>query len=320
MQKLLGVIVAAGIAAAAWTFVHLFEVKGLENISVVARDELTDGPLPARNIHGDSIRVAAFNIQVFGPSKAGKPNVMHALAKIIRQFDVVAIQEIRTKDRNLLYQLQDQVNLDGARYEIVAGPRLGRTVSKEQFAYIFDTERIEMDRYQLYTVRDPEDVIHREPLVGWFRVRGPDPKEAFTFTLINVHTDPDEAKEEVAALNYLFDEVRNDGRGEDDVIMLGDFNADGKTIQALGGEALTAPIQTMTNTRGTKQYDNVLFDERATVEFNGRAGVYDFLREFNLTIDEALQVSDHLPVWAEFSIYEGGRRARLAERPDAATR
>ena len=38
----------------------------------------------------------------------------------------------------------------------------------------------------------------------------------------HVHTDPDEAKEEVAALHFLFDEVRNDGRREDDVIMLGD--------------------------------------------------------------------------------------------------
>lgn len=314
MQKFFGVLVAAGIAAAAWTFVHMFEVKGLEHIQVVSRDQL-GGPLPARDVNGETIRVAAFNIQTFGPSKAGKPQIMHALAKIIRQFDIVAIQEIRTVDRNLLYQLQDYVNLEGDKYEIVAGPRLGRTVSKEQFAYIFDSQRIEMDRYQLYTVRDPGDVIHREPLVGWFRVRGPDPRRAFTFTLVNVHTDPDEAKEEVAALNMLFDEVRNDGRGEDDVIMLGDFNANSETIAKLGGSALTASIQKMTNTRGTKQYDNVLFDERATVEFSGRAGVYDFLREFNLTIDDAVVISDHLPVWAEFSVYEGGGRNRVADRP-----
>ena len=319
MQKFVGVLVAAGIAAAAWAFVHLFEVKGLENLQVVSREQLSDGPLPARDVQGETIRVAAFNIQVFGPSKAGKPKVMHALGRIIRQFDIVAIQEIRTQDRNLLYQLQDYVNQDGGRYEIVAGPRLGRTVSKEQFAYIFDSNRIEMDRYQLYTVRDPEDVIHREPLVGWFRVLGPDPRQAFTFTLVNVHTDPDEVKQEVAALTYLFDEVRNDGRGEDDVIMLGDFNASSKQIAELGGESLTAAIQKMTNTRGTKQYDNVLFDERATVEFKGRAGVFDFLREFNLTIDDALTISDHLPVWAEFSIYEGGA-GRLAQRPGATRR
>ncbi len=313
MQRLFAILVAGCIAAAAWTFVQMFEVQGLNLISVVPRDEISDGPLTQRGA-GETIRVASFNIQIFGPTKASKPKVMHSLARIIRQFDLVAIQEIRTIDRDLLYQLLDQVNADGQKYDIVAGPRLGRTDSKEQFAYIFDTRRIELDRYQLYTVQDPEDLIHREPLVGWFRVRGPDPKRAFTFSLINVHTDPDEAKQEVAALHSLFDEVRNDGRGEDDVIMLGDFNADNATIISLGSSSVTASVNKMTNTRGTKQYDNILFDERATEEFAGRAGVFDFLREFNLTIDEALEISDHLPVWAEFSMQEGGY-GRVANIP-----
>ncbi len=318
MQKLFGVIVAGCLAAAAWTFLQMFEVQGLDSISVVPRDEISDGPLPARD-SGETIRVASFNIQVFGPTKASKPKVMHALAKIIRQFDLVAIQEIRTTDRDLLFRFLDQVNAGGQKYDIVAGPRLGRTHSKEQFAYIFDTRRIEVDRYQLYTVQDPQDVIHREPLVGWFRVRGPDPKRAFTFTLINVHTDPDEAKSEVAALHSLFDEVRNDGRGEDDVIMLGDFNADSNTILSLGSSTVTASVNKKTNTRGTKEYDNILFDERATEEFSGRSGVYDFLREFNLTIDEALQISDHLPVWAEFNVQEGGY-GRMARSPKTSPR
>lgn len=38
------------------------------------------------------------------------------------------------------------------------------------------------------------------------------------------------------------------------------------------------------------------------------------MREFNLSLDQALQVSDHLPVWAEFSVYEGGRAGSVATR------
>ena len=52
----------------------------------------------------------------------------------------------------------------------------------------------------------------------------------------------------------------------------------------------------------------------ATVEFTGRGGVFDFLREYNLTLAQALEVSDRLPVWAEFSIYEGGQFGRVAQR------
>ena len=43
--------------------------------------------------------------------------------------------------------------------------------------------------------------------------------------------------------------------------------------------------------------------------------MFDFLREYNLTSDQALEVSDHMPVWAEFSVYEGGQPGRIATVP-----
>ena len=58
----------------------------------------------------------------------------------------------------------------------------------------------------------------------------------------------------------------------------------------------------------------MLFDARATTEFTGRSGVLDVMQEYHLTQEQALAVSDHLPVWAEFSIYEGGPPGRLAAR------
>ena len=65
-----------------------------------------------------------------------------------------------------------------------------------------------------------------------------------------------------------------------------------------------------TNTRGKKPTTTSLFSDRPPAEFTGRWGVFDMIREFNMTIDEALEVSDHMPVWAEFSIYEGGQGGR----------
>ena len=99
---------------------------------------------------------------------------------------------------------------------------------------IFDRASVEIDRTQLYTVDDPDDLLHREPLVGWFRVRGPPPDQAFTFSLINIHTDPDEVQHEINVLDDVFRAVRDDGRGEDDVILLGDLNADDRHLGQLG--------------------------------------------------------------------------------------
>ena len=203
------------------------------------------------------------------------------------------------------------------KYDFIIGPRLGRTTSKEQYAFVYDTATIETDRTAIYTVQDRNDLLHREPLVACFRARGPPPNEAFTFTLVNVHTDPDEVPQEVDALADVVRAVRSDGRGEDDILLLGDLNADEQRFGALARlPNVTWVISGVpTNTRGNKCYDNILFNRVATSEFTGVSGVVDLMREFQLTLDSALEVSDHLPIWAEFSTSEGGQPGRVAAQP-----
>jgi deoxyribonuclease-1-like protein len=107
------------------------------------------------------------------------------------------------------------------------------------------------------------------------------------------------------------------------VILLGDVNVNEKHLGELGKiSGLTYVVaNTPTNTRGDAQYDNIFFHTTATPEFTGRGGVFDFARAYNLPIEKrdnalaAIDVSDHLPVWAEFSVYEGGQPGPLASRP-----
>ncbi|HVX11813.1 MAG TPA: endonuclease/exonuclease/phosphatase family protein [Pirellulales bacterium] len=269
---------------------------------------------------GNTVRMASFNIQVFGEKKLAKRDVAEVLARVIRYFDVVAIQEIRDANDDFLARFLSLVNADGSHYTYVIGPRLGRTNSKEQYAFIYNAASVECDRQNVYTVDDPDDLLHREPLVAGFRVRGPPPEQAFTFTLIDIHTDPDEAQAELNVLDDVFRAVRNDGRGEDDVILLGDLNSDDHHFGELGQVGyITWVITGMpTNTRGTHLYDNIVFDSRATVEYDRRAGVFDLMNEFHITMDDALAISDHLPIWAEFSLVEGGAGA-LASRQASRT-
>lgn len=330
MNKPSMLILAVIAAAGTWFFFQNYRIDGLDKLTIVARDatkkpgknpdkpgSTTVPPAPKVNRSGESIRIASFNIQVFGQSKAAKPQVMSRLAHIVRQFDVVAIQEIRTKEQGMLPEFIDLINQGDRHYDFVIGPRQGRTVSKEQYAYIFDTASLEVDRSQIYSISDPGDHLHREPLVAWFRVRGPDPEQAFTFTLANVHTDPDEVKTEMNVMDDVFRAIQDDARNEDDVILLGDFNTDEHNIGELASiSGINWAISGLpTNTRGSESYDNLFMQEQATVEFNGRSGVFDFVRHFNLSLEEGLEVSDHLPVWAEFSIYEGGVPQPVAKLP-----
>jgi hypothetical protein len=46
----------------------------------------------------DTLSIATFNIQVFGQSKISKTDVMANVVTIIKNYDGVAIQEIRSKE------------------------------------------------------------------------------------------------------------------------------------------------------------------------------------------------------------------------------
>jgi deoxyribonuclease-1-like protein len=253
-----------------------------------------------------TVRVATFNIQVYGVSKAGKPEVMRILADVVRRFDVVAIQEIRAIDQTVLPQLVELANADGRAYDFVLGPRLGRTSSKEQYAYVYDTARLEVEPDSVYTIPDRNDRLHRAPLVARFRTRSPSRGREFTFTLVNVHTDPDEVRDEVDLLDEVIRFVRRSDDREDDVILLGDLNADERKLGELAAMPNVAWVISgePTNTRRTATYDNLVFDARATGEYTGRAGVLDLEATYGLSRERALEVSDHLPVWAEFTDFE----------------
>jgi endonuclease/exonuclease/phosphatase family metal-dependent hydrolase len=322
MKRLSSLAVALAAAAIGWFVLQQWQHGGLKGLSIsglsLGPQTGTRPPPPRGN---ETIRVATFNIQVFGESKLNDPEVMQIIVTILKNFDLIAIQEVRSVSQDVLPQLIELLNADRQyRYDYALGPRLGRTSNKEQYAFVFDTQTIEIDRYKLYTVDDPDDLLHREPLVGWFRARGPAPEQAFTFSLASIHTDPDEVDHELDVLDDVFFKVRDDPeRREDDVILAGDFNAKATSLRELGrikGLVKVVSGQTPTNTRHTAQYDNILFHQTATSEFTGRGGVFDFLREYNLTLQQAERVSDHLPVWAEFSVYEGGRSGPLAARSD----
>jgi deoxyribonuclease-1-like protein len=269
---------------------------------------------PAGSKPTDAITICSFNIQVFGESKIAKHQVVDVLARVVRNFDIVAVQEVRAKSDSVIPQFLSAINADGSRYQFVIGPRLGRTVSKEQYTFIYDSTRIEVDPSSVGTSPNPGDRLHRPPLHARFRVRANPPESGFSFWLVDTHTDPDEVSAEVNALADVFMEMKALRPDEDDVILLGDFNAGppqfGKIKQIPGvGWAVSGVT---TNTRRSKTYDNLIFDTRSTTEYTGRWGVLDLQNTFGLSIDKALEVSDHNPVWAAFRPLETQRVAGVA--------
>jgi len=56
---------------------------------------------------------------------------MDVLSRIIKRYDVVAIQEVRSQGQDVIPALLNLVNDADTSYDYVISERLGRTVSKE---------------------------------------------------------------------------------------------------------------------------------------------------------------------------------------------
>lgn len=258
------------------------------------------------------IRVGSFNLQSLGPTKLAKPHVSEMLVRILRQFDVIALQSVQSSRDDILPILTERLNQSGRSYDYVIGPRVGRGDAIEQFAFVFETSRVETDRYQLYTIEDPEDLITYDPLVAWFRAKEVPADRAFTFSLVNVHVLGDLNAGEHSLLPSIIQAVQSDGRQEDDWIILGDVGCGPQDLPVDRNSVRFAFTDVPTDVTGERARSVVLFSTAGTIEYTGRSGVFDFLRKFNLSLERALEVSDQLPVWAEFSAVEGGEPGRIA--------
>jgi len=252
----------------------------------------------------ETLRIGAFNIQVFGVTKASKPEVMDILADIIRTYDIIAIQEIRDASQTALPALIDLVNEDGSRYDYVVSERLGRTISKEQYAYIYNTDAVELTSTpQTYPEPPNTDPFHREPYIASFRALGGN----FDATLIVIHTDPDEATEEINELGAVVEYAQSSYPEEQDFIVMGDLNADGSyfdedSASTMSGSAYYWVIDDSvdTTTKSTDYtYDRIIITDSATFDLSGDAGVFRYDLEYGLTLDETVAVSDHYPVYAD---------------------
>jgi hypothetical protein len=65
-----------------------------------------------------------------------------------------------------------------------------------------------------------------------------------------------------------------------------------------------------------------MHDAAATKEYTGRAGVFSLVQYFGLSVEDALKLSDHHPIWAEYSAFEApapGAPQTIASDPYGST-
>ena len=261
-------------------------------------EETIDETLP-----NPTITLASFNIQIFGKSKREKEDVMNVLTDIVQQYDITAIQEVRdSSEKTVPYFVSRLNSKSGKTYDYVVSPRLGRTSSKEQYVFVYDTKTMQYTG-KSFVWDDSNDIFEREPFAAQFKSGDLD------FILVNIHTKPDDAGKEIMALEQVMKDTDAYFTDDNDVIVLGDYNSDGSYFSETINTGFRANTyywvigddQDTTVAASDNTYDRIVFNKEFTQEdYTGESGIVRFDQSFNLAPDFTKKVSDHYPVWAVF--------------------
>ena len=280
-----------------------------------------------------NLLIATWNVRQFGEvresfetegSPARNLRGLAHIAEIVRLFDVVAVQEIRRNTRGML-RLLDVLGPDWG--VVLSDTTRGDAGNDERLAFLYDRRRVIPSglagELVLPPLADgnPARQFARTPYAVSFRAG----EEEFVLVTLHVLYGDDDAPElrepELRAIAEWMAEWGDDPhRYHHDLIVLGDFNIDRRgdprfeaftSAGLMVPEALQAVRTTVTGSQA-KHYDQIAwFMGRIRMVPSGRAGVIEFgdavFRE--LTPQRmTFRVSDHLPMWAEFTIDRSGSR------------
>lgn len=225
----------------------------------------------------DKIRIANWNLKIFGNSKASDENLMQLYSSIIDDYDIVFVQEIRNKDQTAFTKLCSLL----PDYDCDVSSRAGRSTSKEQYGIIFK-KGIEVTKLKDFNP-DSQDRWERPPVEVTFDIGG------YELIVYNIHTKPTDVPSE---MNYLEDVVLS----ESNVMVLGDLNADCSYYNPSSEDDFDSWHWIIEDSEDTTvsstdcAYDRIILNDDAYEEYSG-SGI------FRGGIEP--EVSDHYLVWIE---------------------
>jgi endonuclease/exonuclease/phosphatase family metal-dependent hydrolase len=262
---------------------------------------------------------------------------LHAIAEIVSRFDVMAIQEAREELTALRYLMR----MLGPSWGLtLTDVTWGEPGNGERMAFVFDLRRVkpsglacELVVPEEWLAASEEDARANDKIRmdGLYRQFARTPyavsfeSAGQQFVLVALHVwygkKAKEREPELRAIARWL--ARWAGRGgpyEQNFIALGDFNIDRKgdpNWEAFASEGLRAPdeldeaLRTVTDKPGDPNfYDQIAwFHEngraKLSLTYTGRAGTFDWTQHLLEGVDETektWRISDHFPLWAEFSV------------------
>ncbi len=291
------------------------------------RRRIEASQLPCKTVDSNLI-VATWNLRSFGSvhrewsenDDSPKRNLraMACIAEVVKRFDVVAIQEVKSDTTAIRMLADDFLGPDwGLTMSDVSGGPKGNS---ERLAVVYDRRRVRPSGLAGEIVipageaGDPAGQFDRTPYIVGFQAGSE------RFSLLTAHirygsSAEDRVPELSALAAYTATELRKGAKAESEehnLIVLGDFNIDERgsnpLFQAFAETGLVVPdaLRDVKSTSGSKPkfYDQIAwFMGDLDLVTTDRAGGVDFAGAVfpELTVSQmSYRVSDHFPLWVEF--------------------
>ncbi|XP_068107986.1 deoxyribonuclease gamma-like [Hyperolius riggenbachi] len=258
------------------------------------------------------MKIASFNARRFGIKKCSDCKVFPIIAKIVARYEIIVLLEVFDAKEKAAKKLVEQLNSTcekGASYEYIISRPLGRNDYKEQYLFIYRADLVSVkEQYQYPDMQQgDEDSFAREPFIIRFESKKTAVRD---FVLIPVHTTPKDSVQEIDELYDVYLDVKDKWKTQN-IMFLGDFNADGayvskkkmNTIRLRTDKSFHWLITDDKDTTATTtdcSYDRiVVHDDLFQYIVPDSAKPFNFQKEYELTDEEALAISDHYPVEVE---------------------
>lgn len=246
-------------------------------------------------------KIISWNLENFGKSKS--QSTLNFIANTVRDYDIIAIQEVVAGygGSQSVAKLATLLNEKGAKWDyIVSDPTSGSSYKKERYAFLWKTNKAKL-KGEPWLEKKYNLEIDREPYFATFEVNKK------TFTLVNFHaiTKSKQPETEIKYFKFLPQQYPTLN-----LVFTGDFNCpESHTVfNPLKKMGYTSMLQKQKTTLKQKcngdiclasEFDNTFYNPNRLNHID--SGVILFYKKFN-TLQDARKISDHIPIWLEFSL------------------
>lgn len=246
-------------------------------------------------------KILSWNLENLGKSKT-EPTLNY-IAKKASAYDIIAIQEVVAGNggAQTVAKLAQVLNEKGFKWEYkISAPTTSSSYKTERYAFIWKTSKVKL-KSQPWLERIYHLEIDREPYFATFEINKK------SFTLVNFHaiTKTRQPETEIKYFKFLPAAYPNLN-----LVFLGDFNCPEthsvfNPLKKMGYDSVlknqktTLKQKCKNNICLASEFDNIFYKTSTLKLVN--YGVIKFYEDFE-SLQEARKVSDHIPIWFEFTL------------------